>query len=422
MRTHARQIAAWALYDFADTPVSALYVTFFWPLYIKEHLGGNEFHVGLTMGLSLFFIALTVPALGALSDAWGRRMPILIAATMLTAGTVALTGYVGLFGALVLGFLTRYFLTVDTDIYDAKLVDIVPRARIGFVSGLGVGVGYLGTISALLVAYPILNALGWESLAAIRAMFWEGVAFLLIFSLPLFLLVKDLKKQVPEPNLTPGVKFGSGTGIIVRIVRKALDELKNTFGQMKKFDALPRFLLASFVYNDAVNTTLIFLVLYAREVIGVSIEQFFLAFAIMAAGSAFGALVFGRISDLLGPKKALSIALVGWMFVVGYLLFSSTFRDLIIAGTVGGAMLGGIWTMNRHMITRITPYHKLAQVFGIEGLTERLSGVIGPVAFGALVIIFKDTPGMMFGYLPGLVLILALLVAGFLLLQIVPKS
>jgi len=419
MRTRWKQITAWALYDFADTPVSALYVTFFWPLYIKEHLGGNELQIGLVMGLSLFFIALTVPMLGALSDAWGRRMPILIVSTALTAVTVALTGYVGLFGALFLGFLTRFFLTVDTDIYDAKLVDIVPRNRIGFVSGLGIGVGYLGTIAALAVAYPILNALGWESLAAIRAMFWEGLAFLLIFSLPLFLLVKDKPtSKIRGQNLSRGVGFYSRNSTIVR---KAFRELMHTFAQMKKFDALPRFLLASFIYNDAVNTTLIFLVLFAREVIGVSIQQFFIAFIIMAAGSAFGAFAFGRISDLLGPKKAISIALVGWMFVVGYLLFSPTFRDLIIAGTVGGAMLGGIWTMNRHMITRITPHHKLAQVFGIEGLTERLSGVIGPIGFGALVIIFKDTPGMMFGYLPGFVLILCLLVVGFFLLQLVPK-
>jgi UMF1 family MFS transporter len=406
----AKQIIAWVLYDLADTPVSALYITFFWPLYIKEHLGGNEFQIGLAMGLSLLFIALTVPILGALSDAWGRRMPILIVSTALTALTVALTGYVGLFVALVLGFFTRYLLTVDTDIYDVKLVDIAPKKKIGFVSGLGIGVGYVGTIAALAVAYPILNTLGWESLAAVRAMFWEGVAFLLVFSLPLFLLVKDPAKS-PYGHRGIARQAPKALG---EIIKKAFGEIRRTMAQMRGFGTLPRFLLASFVYNDAINTVLIFLVLYAREVIGVSIQQFFFAFAIMAAGSALGAFFFGRISDILGPKKALSIALVGWIFVVAYLLFSPTFRDLVIAGVIGGAMLGGVWTMNRHMITRITPYHKLGEIFGIEGFTERFSGVIGPIAFGALVVSF--------GYTPGLVLILSLLVVGFLLLQLVPRS
>lgn len=397
-----KKVIPWVLYDFANTPVSALYVTFFWPLYIIEHLGGNEFQVGLAMGLSLLAIALTVPVLGAFSDAWGRRMPILIVSTMLTAITVALTGYVGLLGALILGFLTRYLLTVGTDIYDAKLVDIVGPKRIGFVSGLGIGVGYLGTIAALAVAYPILNALGWESLAAIRAMFWQGLAFLLIFSLPLFFLVKD-----PPRNQKKDGGFN-------RLLKQAFGELKHTIYQMKGFGTLPRFLLASFIYNDAVNTILIFLVLFARQVIGVTIQQFFFAFAIMALGSAGGALLFGHISDRLGPKRALSIALIGWMAVIIFLLFDATFIDLIIAGTVGGVMLGGIWTMNRHMIIRITPPNKLAEIFGIEGFTERFSGVIGPIVFGALVVAF--------GYTPGLIFILLLLILGFVLLQLVPRQ
>lgn len=396
-----KKVAAWILYDFADTPVSALYITFFWPLYIKEHLGGNEFQIGLAMGLSLLAVALSVPLLGALSDAWGRRMPILLVSTLLTAITVAITGFVGLFGALVLGFLTRYLLSVDTDIYDAKLIDIAPRKRIGFISGLGVGVGYLGTIAALALAYPILNALGAESLQAVLAMFWEGAAFLLIFSLPLFLLVKD-----PSPARLSTIPLRKTFG-------KAFRELRHTFFEMRKFGKLPRFLLASFVYNDAVNTTLLFLVLFSRQVIGVTIEQFLVAFAIMAGGAALGAFVFGFLSDRVGPKRGLSLALLGWIAVVGYLLFSVTFTDLVVAGTIGGAMLGGIWTMNRHMITRITPAQKIAEIFGIEGFTERFSGVIGPIAFGAMVVSF--------GYTPGLLFILFLLLVGFFLLQLVPR-
>ena len=70
--------------------------------------------------------------------------------------------------------------------------------------------------------------------------------------------------------------------------------------------------------------------------------------------------------------------------------------------------------MNRHMIIRITPPHKLAEIFGIEGFTERFSGVIGPIVFGALVVAF--------GYTPGLIFILLLLILGFVLLQLVPRQ
>jgi MFS-type transporter involved in bile tolerance (Atg22 family) len=151
---------------------------------------------------------------------------------------------------------------------------------------------------------------------------------------------------------------------------------------------------------------------YDAEVLEWGADGVFLAFGVMSAGAVFGAFAFGRLSDLLGPKRALSVALVGWITVIIYLLMEPDFLALVIAGTVGGLMLGGTWSMNRHMVTRLSPQEKLGEIFGIEGFTERLSGVIGPIVFGALVVTF--------GYTPGLYLLLLLFVIGLILLQLVP--
>jgi len=393
-----KNILAWTFYDFADTALAALFFTFFWPLLIKEHLGGNEFQIGLVMGLSLLFVALLVPLIGAISDATGRRMPILIVSTLLTALFAILTGYMGLVGALILGFLVRLMFTIDIDLYDAKLVDIVSRSKIGLVSGLGVGLGYLGALAGLAVAYPLLEYFGWDTLLGIQMIFIEGALFLLIFSLPLFLLVKDkpLKEKIP----------------LLSAFSKALKELKFTITNLKQFPAFAKFLLASFIYNDAVNTTLIFLVLYARSVIGLEIKEFFFVFAFMALGAGVGALMFGSLSNRLGPKRALTFALGIWIFVIVYLIFIQTFASILIAGIIGGAALGGIWTANRHMVALISPYRKIAEFFGIEGLTERLSGVLGPIIFGAIVVTI--------GYQVALFFILFLFIAGLVLLLRVP--
>ncbi|MCH8986740.1 MFS transporter [Patescibacteria group bacterium] len=393
-----KKILAWTFYDFADTALAALFFTFFWPLLIKEHLGGNEFHIGLVMGLSLFFVALFVPLIGAISDATGRRMPLLIISTVLTALFAVLTGYMGLIGALILGFLVRLMFTIDINLYNVKLVDLVERSKIGFVSGLGVGMGYLGAIAGLAVAYPLLEHFGWDTLVGIQVIFIEGALFLLIFSLPLFLLVKDqpLKEKVP----------------LLSAFRKALRELKFTITNIKQFPAFGKFLLASFIYNDAVNTTLIFLVLYATSVIGLEIKEFFFVFVLMTLGAGIGALVFGYLSGRFGPKRTLTIVLAMWIFVILYLLFVKTFASILIAGIIGGAALGGTWTANRHMVTLISPYRKIAEFFGLEGMTERLSGILGPVVFGAIVVTI--------GYQAALFFILFLFILGFILLQRVP--
>ncbi len=396
-----RTVISWSLYELAETALHALYFTFFWPLYIQEHLGGTEFHVGLAVSASLLAVAFLVPFIGAFTDAWGRRMPILIISTLLTAVAVALTGYVELSGALILGACARVLLSIDDDLYSAKLPDIAPKNAIGLISGLGVGVGYIGTIIALAVAYPILEHFGWETEAAIRAMFWQAALFIIIFSLPLFFLVKD-----------PPGRGTVNTPTLKTLSAKAVHEMKKTVHIFKRFNALPRFLLASFIYNDAVHTTLIFFVLFSREVVGVSIQEFLFAFAVMAVGSAFGAFGFGKLSDSTGPKYALSIALIGWVCVIVFLLFDPSYSDLLLAGTVGGVMLGGIWTLNRHVLVSLAPLNKMGELMGIEGFIRRSSGVVGSITVGAVI--------TWVGYTAGLLLILFLFLAGLALLQLMP--
>lgn len=78
-----KDIFAWSIYDFANTAFSALFVTFFFPFYVKEFLGGNEFHVGLVFGASMLLAGILVPIIGAISDQMNRRMPFIIIFTLL---------------------------------------------------------------------------------------------------------------------------------------------------------------------------------------------------------------------------------------------------------------------------------------------------------------------------------------------------
>ena len=54
-------VFAWGMYDLANTIFSALFVTFFFPFYVKEFLGGTEFQIGLVFGLSMLAVGINVP-------------------------------------------------------------------------------------------------------------------------------------------------------------------------------------------------------------------------------------------------------------------------------------------------------------------------------------------------------------------------
>lgn len=364
-----KKVIAWSFYDFADTAFSALFITFFFPILIRVHLGGTEFHIGLVMGLSTLAAALFVPLIGAISDAAGKRMPILTTTAILTAILAVFVGYSPLIPALIIGAIANVTHLISKDVYDAKMIDIVPRSLLGSLSGLGVAVGYLGTITSLAIAYPLFSYLGWESLAGIRAAFWEAGIFYILFSLPLFLLVPDLPR--------PTVSFSAA-------IRTALQEIKRTLSSLPQFPVFGRFLAASFFYNNAMNTVIVFLSLYGIQEIGLSIRQFFPVFSIMALSAAAGSYFFGKLSDAFGPVKMIRISLYVWIAIIFYLLSITTYASFLIAGMIGGAVLGAIWTLNRHMIAAISPENKIAEWFGFEGLTEKFSGIIGPIVFGYL--------------------------------------
>jgi UMF1 family MFS transporter len=193
-----------------------------------------------------------------------------------------------------------------------------------------------------------------------------------LFSLPLFFLVPDRVRLKPIPSFSNTLKIG-------------LREIKKTITSIRQFPVFAKFLAASFFYNNAMNTVIVFLYLYGRQEIGLGIRQFFPVFAVMAFAAAIGSYVFGKLSDKFGPIKPIKLALYIWIAVIVFLLFLTTYTSFLIAGILGGAVLGAIWTLNRHMIAAISPKHKIAEWFGFEGLTEKFSGVIGPVVFGYLV-------------------------------------
>lgn len=388
-----KKVIAWSLYDFADTAFSALFITFFFPILIKVHLGGTEFHIGLALGLSALIAAFTVPLIGAISDATGKRLPILIVTALLTAVLSIATGYSPLVAALVLAFLANITHLISKDVYDAKMIDIVPRRSFGSLSGFGVAVGYLGTIASLAIAYLLFSYFGWESLAGIRAAFWEAGVFYILFSLPIFLLVPD----TPRPPIP-----------LSTAVKTAVKEIKQTLSSLPQFPFLGRFVAASFFYNNGMNTVIIFLSLYAIQEIGLSVQQFFPVFAIMALSAAAGSYLFGKLSDAFGPILMIKLALYVWMAIIVYLLTVTTYVSFIIAGILGGAVLGAIWTLNRHVIAAASPEHKIAEWFGFEGLTAKFSGVIGPVTFGYLAVTF--------GYPTALISIIGFFLVGLILL------
>ena len=365
-----KEVFAWASYDLANTIFSALFVTFFFPFYIKNFLGGNEFQIGLVFGASMLLVAFVVPILGSISDKLRRRMPFIIFFTVICCVFTFLVAFAGLYAALLFGLIANFCYHAALTMYHALLPRVSTGKNIGKVAGIGVGMGYIGTIISLIIAYPILKIIGWETLAGTKAMLLTTALLFFLFSLIIFLIIKE--------------KVYAKTHSLKKHIVDSLRDIKNTFIKLRAQKGLISFLFSSLFYNDAINAIIIFLFLYGRDTIGLSVQKFFYIYAIFAVAASLGAFFSGKLVDKIGAKKVLAASGVLWIIVIIFLLKLTSVTNFIVMGSVGGIAIGMTATASRPKLIELAPKNKMAEYFGFFELTDKLSGVLGPVIFGYL--------------------------------------
>ncbi|MCK4521705.1 MAG: MFS transporter, partial [Nanoarchaeota archaeon] len=134
-------------------------------------------------------------------------------------------------------------------------------------------------------------------------------------------------------------------------------------------------------------------------------------YIVMAVASGIGALFFGKLTDKLGHKKTLTSVLFLWIIIIIMLYLKTTYTTFLIAGILGGALLGGIWTITRPLLIELAPKTQVAELLGYQGLTEKFGGVVGPFLFGTIAVVI--------GFRQALLVVIALFLAGMIVLRFV---
>jgi len=363
-------VFAWGMYDLANTIFSALFVTFFFPFYITQFLGGNEFQIGLVFGLSMLAVGVTVPIIGAWSDSIGKRMPFIVVFTLICCFLTWSVAKVPLTTALIAGFFANYAYHAALTTYNAMLPKIAKKSELGKVSGIGIGMGYFGTLIALGVGALILSKLGWETAEGARAIFVATAIMFFVFSLFTFFGLKEAK----APRNTKST-FSH--------IKDSIKVVWNTVSNIPKHRHFFIFLAAMFFYANAIHAVIVFLFLFAREQIQLSVQGFFVVYVLLSLGAVAGSFLAGRLTDKFGAKKVLVGAGIAWLAVIGLLYFVTTYTMFIVAGIFGGAAMGTVWTAQRPKLLSMVQDKKVGQFFGFLELTNKFSGVLGPIVFGA---------------------------------------
>ncbi len=389
MKNDKRTIFGWAMYDWANsayiTIFGAVIGAFFTGTIMPDDrywgLSGESLF-SILVGIGSILLMLAMPVLGAMADYASAKKRYLRNFAFLGSVFVLITpfvpdGQVPLF--LIIVLVGQFGFVAANVFYDGFLPEIATDDTIDKVSSKGFALGYLGGGLYLLLALVLISmssddagATLSESLAARISIFGSGIWWI---GFSLFSLAR-----LPADGAPPADEMG-----IKEYVSVGFGRTMSTVRKLRTFPQLLLFVLAFIVYNSGTGTVIAVSGPYAEDTLNLELETIALAFLIVQFIAFFGALMFGRLSDRIGPKRAVMAALVVWIGIAVMAFFIPKGSDvgfLALAAFVG-FVLGGVQALSRSLYGTMIPEDASAEFFGFFSVFSKLSG-IGPLVFGAV--------------------------------------
>ncbi|MXY74955.1 MAG: MFS transporter [Acidimicrobiia bacterium] len=421
MRNDRRTIFGWAMYDWANSAFVVVAVGIL-PAYFGSYIVPEQGWMGLSaeslwgymVGLISLALFLITPVLGAIADYSARRLFFLRAfayggAVFATCFAFVSTGAVV---AAILVFLASHFgLAAANVFYDGILPLITTDDTIDRVSSKGYALGYIGGGIYLLFAMGFIfysDTLGVdEALAARLAIGGTGVWWS-AFSWYAFRRLREVGAARGPPVAGPRESR------FLAYLRLGFKRTWRTCVSLSGHKHLLLFVIAYMFYIDGVQTVISISAIYASETLEISTAFIALVLLVVQFMAFFGALLFGRLSDRIGPKRSISLALVVWtgVLVFAYYLPVGQNYPLLAVGMVIGMVMGGTQALSRSVYGSIIPEQASAQFFGFFAVFTKFSAIWGPIIFAT----FREVTG---SSRPAVLSLVSFFVVGLILLSFV---
>lgn len=419
-----RAVAAWIFFDWSTQPFFTLITTFVFAPFFASALAGDPAEGqalwGYATGFAGLCIALVSPLLGGVADRTGPRKPWIAAfGGLLVLGSAMLWFAVpgsnlavpiALAGFIVATIGAEFATTFN----NAMMTRLVPPERLGWLSGTGWAVGYLGGLVSLALTLGLLAAdphtgktlAGIAPILGLDAAAREGDRFsgpltaiwFLVFVAPMFLITPD------SPKTGMGLREAAQGGV---------GRLKATLAELPSLPSLGRFLLANMIYQDALVALFAFGGIYAAGVFGWQTIELGVFGILLTVTGTLGAWLGGKLDDAIGGKPVVLGAIACLLFAcVGILslgpdhvffvvaadppvpgdgLFASLPEKIYLGlGLLIGLVAGPMQAASRSLMARLAPEGRIGEFFGLFALSGKVTSFMGPTLVALATSVFAS--------------------------------
>jgi MFS transporter, UMF1 family len=373
---------SWALYDWANSAYATTVMAVFFPVFFNEFwslsadTSVTTARLGFANSAAGILMLLLAPVIGTLSDISSAKKKYLFIATVTGAVSSAALFFIakdGWISALALYAASSVSFSAGIVFYDSLLKNVAGDDRLNFVSALGYSLGYLG--GGILLAMNIFMTLnpGFFGLAstaeAVRVSFVSVGVWWILFSVPLFLFVKESPKK-------------SDPASFYKRLKASLTQLKDTFAHIKNLRSVYLFLIAYWLYIDGVDTIIRMAMDFGIS-IGFDTNSLIKALLITQFVGFPAALFTGMIfKGKDGAKKGIFLTILVYLGISVFGAFMSRESHFYILAVAVGLVQGGIQSLSRSYFAYLVPKGREGEFFGFFNMIGKFAVILGPLIIG----------------------------------------
>jgi MFS transporter, UMF1 family len=390
-----REVFGWAMFDFANQAYTLLIITvIFGDLFTRVIVAdAPDYRLGnllwsLALAASYLLVLIAAPVAGSIMDATRSRKRFLLASWLLTVVATAALYWVEP-GLILLGMvlivISNFGYAIGESFIASFLPDLGPPERLGWISGLGWALGYVGGLVATAFALVLLGDVSADNFERIR---WVGpfaAAFFLLAAIPTFLF---LRESGPRRRVRGGLQLSLG----FRRVARSLITLRDRPGLGDLFVSI-------FFVMAGIYIVISFTFIYGSQVIGWDESTRVAMFIITQVTATIGALAFGWLQDRVGAVPVYRFTLVFWVIAVLAIYLTpwvsiqltamlerpvEAQQVFLFVGAIAGLCLGSAQSAGRALVALMVPRQEAGRWFGFWGLAGKAAAIFGLVGIGLL--------------------------------------